>query len=644
MKKIWLAASLCCCLAIPAFSQTLFTYGAHKVTADEFLRAFNKNNNPGGNRARAMREYLDLYIISRLKVQDAYDNGYDALPQVNDEIQNLRNQVIENYMSDPQAIDRLSKEAFGRSLKDIHTAHIFIAFNPGDTASVRQKLDAAWKALEKGVDFASVAQQYSDDPFVKDNKGDLGYLTVFSLPYDLENVLYATKPGTYSRAYRSRAGYHILKNLGERKALGKIKIQQILLASPPGTSEAGQQQAARLADSLYQRILAGDDFGRLASLFSNDYISAASNGNLPDIGVGQYEPTFEKLIWSLPHDSAVSKPFLSSHGYHIVKRIALKPVITNPDDSANKEALKQKVQADDRWKTARDFIYQRIKSKGAFSFFPYPEAGLWAWSDSLMDRKPMTAAERNAMNAQTPLFRIGATSYTVSDWINYAQGNRYLPGSATRRDYSSILDDFIKINMYQHYRNHLEDFNDEFRVQMSEFRDGNLFFEAMQQRVWNKAQADSAALLALYEKDRARYNWKPSAEAVIFYCIDEPLARSLADQVRKNPGNWRRMMDSLVERASADSGRFEWPQLPGLGNATPVPGMVISPVVNESEGTASFAYVLKVHPQPETRSFEDAKGLVINDYQALLEEEWIKELKQKYPVKIDQQILAKIAK
>ncbi|MEI9946933.1 MAG: hypothetical protein WDN26_22275 [Chitinophagaceae bacterium] len=35
---------------------------------------------------------------------------------------------------------------------------------------------------------------------------------------------------------------------------------------------------------------------------------------------------------------------------------------------------------------------------------------------------------------------------------------------------------------------------------MSEFKDGNLFFEVMQQEVWNKASADSAALLSLYHK------------------------------------------------------------------------------------------------------------------------------------------------
>ena len=81
--------------------------------------------------------------------------------------------------------------------------------------------------------------------------------------------------------------------------------------------------------------------------------------------------------------------------------------------------------------------------------------------------------------------------------------------------------------MYQYYRIHLEDFNDDFRNQMNEFSDGNLFFEIMQQEVWNKAQNDSAALQALYEKNKNKYIWKQSADAVIFFCSDEATAKKL---------------------------------------------------------------------------------------------------------------------
>ena len=85
--------------------------------------------------------------------------------------------------------------------------------------------------------------------------------------------------------------------------------------------------------------------------------------------------------------------------------------------------------------------------------------------------------------------------------------------------------------MYQYYRDHLEDFNEEFRNQMNEFKEGNLFFEIMQREVWNKTQSDSVALRDLYEKNKNKYNWKESADAIIFFAADET---TLPNLLQKN--------------------------------------------------------------------------------------------------------------
>ncbi|MEO5562513.1 MAG: peptidylprolyl isomerase [Chitinophagaceae bacterium] len=642
MKKNWLAAIIVCCIAFPAFSQTLFTYGNNKADAAEFLRAFNKNNQqPTNSRAAALREYLDLYINSRLKIREAYDKGFDTLPNIKAEVENLRGQIIENYMSDPQANERLTKEAFLRSLKDIHVAHIFIADDPsGDTSIARRKLNDVLKRLAKGDDFLTVAQQLSDDPSAKENKGDLNYITVFILPYEFENIVYQTAPGKYSKPYRSKAGYHIFKNLGDRKALGKIKIQQLLIAIPPGSDEAGKKQAAKLADSLYQRVLAGSKIEDLASAFSNDMGSAIMNGNVPDVAVGQYDPVFEKAIWALPKDGAISKPFLTQHGYHIVKRIGLKPIVTNPADKANFEELKQKVLTDDRWKTAKDFIYTLVQP--GFKKLPYNEAVFWALSDSLLDFKPGGIGK--SMTTESPLFKIKDTTFKVSDWLIYAQMNRYKADRSGIKPNNTLMDEFEKATMYQYFRDHLEEYNADFRSQMSEFRDGNLFFEIMQQEVWNKAQADSTALVKLYEKNKNNYNWGASSEAVVFFCSDEAIAKSLSEQLKKTPSAWKKMSDALNEKVLADSGRYEWSQIPGLGKNTPRAGDITPVTVNTADNTASFAYIIKVFPQPAARSFNEAKGLVMNDYQTILEQEWIKKLRKKYPVVVDQKVLAQISK
>lgn len=647
MNKRWLVALLVLGTTLTASSQKLFTYGKYSATAQDFLRAYNKNNSqPAENKAKAMSDYLDLYINSRLKIQEAHVRRYDTLPQIKNEVENLRAQIIENYMSDPAAMNRLTKEAFQRSLKDIHVAHIFIAFKitagATDTIAASQKLKEVLTRLGRGEDFLKVAESVSDDPSAKTNKGDIGYITVLTLPYTFENIIYNTAPGNISKPFVSKTGYHIFKNLGERKAAGKIKIQQILLAFPPGADEATKKRTGLLADSLYKRVMAGDEFGSLATRFSNDYISAATGGNVPDIGVGQYDPDFEKMLWSLSKDEEVSKPFLTSHGYHIVKRISAKRVVTDPDDKAAMDELQQKIMYDDRWKTARDFIYDRVKKKPGFQKSNYSDAVLWALSDSLLDHKP--AGIGRAMNYKSPLFKIGDTTLTVMQWIAYAQAFRYKPDRTGFKPYPDLMDEFSKSAMYDYYRSHLEDFNDEFRIQMQEFRDGNLFFEIMQQEIWNRTQNDSLALLKLYEKNKAKYNWQPSADAIIFFCSDAGTSKTLYDQLKKDPATWKKAVEPLNEKVVADSSRYEWTQIPGLENTTPEAGTLTTQAVNPADNTASFAYIVKVYKESAPRSFNEAKGLVMNDYQAWLEEQWIMNLRKKYPVKIDKKVLADISK
>lgn len=631
---------------LTASSQTLFTYGSHKADAGEFLRAFNKNNQvPAGEKEKAVREYLDLYINSRLKIREAFDRGYDTLPHIKNEIESLRNQVIENYMSDPMAIDRLTKEAFMRSQKDIHAAHIFISFRNSngaeDRAAAKTRLAEVEKRLARKEDFMAIARLFSDDPSAKQNGGDMNYITVFTLPYEFENTIYGTAPGQYSKSYESKAGYHIFKNLGERKALGKVKVQQILLAFPPGIDEPGKKRIARTADSIYRRIQAGDDFGKLAAEFSNDYLSAATQGNIPDIAVGQFDPVFEKTAWSLKN-GAVSKPFATSHGYHIIKKISSTPIVTNVSDETTLKELGQKVRMDDRWQTAKDFIYESVKKNPGIKKAAYREEMLWALRDSLFDRRP--AGIGKDMNLQSALYTIGDTTIRVSDWFMYGQAHRHKADRSGPKPWPVLMEEFINHSLYQYYRTHLEDYNIEFRHQMQEFRDGNLFFEIMQREIWNKAQADSAALVSLYEKNSDHYKWQPSADAVIFFCANEAVAKTLREQLGRQPGSWKSVAASLSEKVVADSSRYEWPMIPGLGNDSPRAGTITAITENQSDKTASFAYIFRVYPQPETRSFNEAKGLVMNDYQELLEKEWIERLKKKYPVSIDEKVLDRVIK
>jgi peptidyl-prolyl cis-trans isomerase SurA len=53
---------------------------------------------------------------------------------------------------------------------------------------------------------------------------------------------------------------------------------------------------------------------------------------------------------------------------------------------------------------------------------------------------------------------------------------------------------------------------------------------------------------------------------------------------------------------------------------------------------------MKMYNTEDQRSYDEAKGLVINDYQLLLEERWINQLKKKYPVKVNEAVVKGMVK
>lgn len=641
MKK--LITAFCVLISFSLSAQTLFHYGNDSVSVKEFLRAYNKNKT-NTRSEKAFRDYLDLYIASRLKIKEAKERGYDTLPQMVSDLENLRQQILPNYLNDKEAVNKLVDEAFARSQKDIHLAHIFISFQQNgivDSVAALKKLAEVEEQLKSGANFSDVAKQYSDDPSAKENGGDLDWITVFTLPYELENLAYSTPVGKISSVHRSKAGYHIFKNLGERKDPGKIKAAQILIAFPPNADASVKAADKKLADSIYSRLLKGDDFATLAAKFSNDVVSAAANGQMQDIGVGEYGPVFENVVYTLPKNGAISKPFLTSHGYHIVKLIGKVPPISKTDSKAM-ETLRSKVEQSDRINTTKVLLANKILKDAGFKRANFTDAELWALSDSLLNYRA-TGVPVHLTNSSS-LFQVGNKDFSVANWINYAQTFRYKSDGSGMKSYPQLWNEFVQAMALDYYQTNLEKYSEEFRDQMNEFKDGNLFFEIMQREVWGPAQTDSVALVNYFEKNRSKYNWKPSVDAVIFYANDMATANTFRNEVKKSPATWRELADGYGEKIAADSSRFELAQIPNPAKRVLQPGTITTPLLNKADNTASFAYIIRNYNKTEPRSFADARGLVINDYQIELEKNWVDQLKKKYPVRINEKVWDELVK
>ncbi|MBQ5912604.1 MAG: peptidylprolyl isomerase [Bacteroidaceae bacterium] len=99
-----------------------------------------------------------------------------------------------------------------------------------------------------------------------------------------------------------------------------IRPAHILVMVSQKASPQEQEAKRQLADSIYNAIVQGEDFERLALEKSDDTQSAREGGALPWIGPGNTLQEFEDVAYSL-QVGEMSKPFLSPVGYHIIKML-----------------------------------------------------------------------------------------------------------------------------------------------------------------------------------------------------------------------------------------------------------------------------------------------------------------------------------
>ncbi|HEY8658986.1 MAG TPA: peptidylprolyl isomerase [Hanamia sp.] len=644
MKKL-LLLSLFFFLISSVYCQTLFTYGKHSVNANEFLRAYNKNKTATTDNDQALRDYLNLYINFKLKVQAAKDQHLDTLPALEADLQNFRSQIEENYLKDDKKVKQLDDEAFLRSQKDIHVLHFFIAANdqmtPADTAKYYKVISEVSQQLKlnKNSEKEILANVNKDGISVQEN--DLGFITVFTLPYEFENIVYGLKPGQSSNPYRTKKGWHIFKNLEERHAVGRTKIAQILFAVPAGFI-APRAQIKKLADSVYNLLKNGADFGTLAKEFSDDRMTYMNGGFLPEFGVAKYDPGFEKMAFSLGKDNEISKPFETEFGYHIIKRISASPVPSDESDETFMFNLKQQVLKDSRIETAKQNFIKEILPETGYKKYKINESDLWKVTDtSLLANRNITSGN---LNEKTNLFSYNNDAKVkVSDWILYLRNNNKTQPGLMHESYKKLFPDFIAASAIENFRNRLQYFNPEFKNQIQEFKDGNMLFEIMQRKVWGKASADSVGLRKYYNQHTDKYWWNASADAIIFSCTNENIAKNSIEQLDKGK-SWKDVMNENPSQVQADSGRYEVTQIPVNNKINFTPGLITQPVVNKNDGTAVFTIILKLYTDHQPRNFEDARGLVINDYQNFLEEKWIEQLKKLYPVKVNEKVFQTLLK
>ena len=381
MKKTFLSIVLmgASLLGFAQEDKVLMTINGEPIMASEFLYIYEKNNQETSLEKKSMQEYLDLFINFKLKVTEAIAQGVDTTQEFKDELKGYRAQATPKYLQDNDAIDSLVLLSYNRMANIRKASHIAVqcpmdadsATLAAATAKINELRQRVTVGLPKEVkkgrkkitvqeveDFTEVAIAYSDDPAVKQSKGELGWIQPFRYVYSLEDAVYTTPVGEISEVFRSPFGLHIAKIESER-AFEEVHAAHIMKMTPSGDLQ--RLAAAKLKmDSIYQLAIQDTvDFAALAQANSEDRGSAVRGGDLGWFGRGAMVQPFEDITFGLK-EGEVSEPFQTRFGIHISKLYGKRGI--QPLDSMRSQLLRQ-VQRDQRMQIANESFINKTRAE-----------------------------------------------------------------------------------------------------------------------------------------------------------------------------------------------------------------------------------------------------------------------------------------
>jgi peptidyl-prolyl cis-trans isomerase SurA len=638
-RIVFYLLALTCCMQGSLEAQTLFSYGPYKVDKQEFLWAFHKNNPhlSGNAEAQAIQSYLALFINYKLKVLAARNAKLDSAADFKRDVHAFEVELGTQTMRKLEGIGALSREALVRGQTDIEIAQVYVGItNPPDTLTPFHRINEALGELRGGASFEGIARTFGTNPALKTSGGYTGFVTVFSLPYAAENIVYNLSDGAFSGIYRSRSGYHIFKRLSGRPNPGFLKAAQILIAFSPKANPQDKADALQRADLIYDSLAKGAPFDSLVRRYSNDKMTYYNYGILPDFTTGDFDPAFETAAFALSKDGYVSKPVETSYGYHIIKRKGWLPPLKDSLDNQRWFAFQQRVFYSDRMDYGKDQFAASVLPLLKYRSLDQDTAWLFRTSDTML-RTHLGETYIKKIQ-ERPLFSFGVKVYTSSDWYRYLLYRRTDPRSAVV-DFPKEFNAFLHSSALDYFSGNLDRYDTEYHYQVKEFSEGSLLFAIMQQQIWNRATSDTADLRKWFVSHRDKFYLHSSADVIAFSYSDTALGNAFRRRLAQDPSQWRIWLNSF-QGVNADSARFELNAL-SLDSSRVQNGLITDPGF-QPDNNWHFYYVIRTYPSSPASDYEEVKGLVLGDYQAYLEKQWLASLRKKYPVTINQAVLQQI--
>ncbi len=606
---------------------TLFTVAGNQVTTDEFSYLFRKNHPKKEDHTEVkVNEYLDLLITFKTKVAEASARGYDTTRTFRKEFATYRSELRKPYISDDDVLNQLTRQAYERMTLEVRASHVLVSVKsdapPADTLAAFQRIMKLRERIMAGEDFTSLARTSSEDPTARANGGDLGYFTVLQMVYPFEEAAYNLKTGEVSTPVRTRFGYHLIRVTDRRLARGEVEVSHIILR----TGTADDKRVKTKIFEIYNQLQGGRSWDELCKEYSDDQSTKNTGGRLRPFGIGALAgvPEFENVAFSLHTSGDISDPFQSAYGWHIVRLERRIPV---PPFETAQESLRKRISRDDRYKIAEErAVNQRLKSHGFVEQFDVKSQLLLLADTSLQSGRWHFRGSRELL-PQT-LFMMGARPYTVSQFVSFVLEEQQPQTNAPAAIMDQLIRKFARDRMEMLEEEELLKTKSEYRNLVNEYREGILLFTIMEKEVWNRASDDTVGLRNFYNTNRTKYAAGDRVRATIFSTNDSVFFQDIKSRIASG--------DTISQDQARAFRSVQGPRNFAAGESKAVDRVPKTLGIHPVRVDNNFCLVQVSSLVPAgVRGLDEIRAQAISDYQDYLEKKWVKELRTKYPVRMN---------
>lgn len=639
---------LSCSIAYGQSDPILMKINGNKITKSDFEYAYKKANNEASE-DQSVDQFLESFINYKLKVEEAKSLELNKDEIFLKEYSRYLEQSQSPYITDSISPEIVARKIYDRLGQNVQMSQLFVAFPtedilPKDTLKTYNKIVSIRESAIKGDDkeFEELVIKFSDDSVSRKSSipGYLGWKTALMLDPEVEEAMYSTELDSISQPIRTNRGYYLIKVFNRRQDLGQINLSHIFFPYPYENSNTAQKDSVRSqAQKVYEELLSGANFAQAATQYSLDQPTASRGGALGWFGVSNpLPPLFEEPLFSLK-EGEISQPLEMDYGFHIFKIVNKRYQL--PWENLKEQIIKA-ISQDNRNEQIKELKREKLKKEFPYSLndSAYNQletiAGTYHIADSIF-------FEKIAPLNDLLLLSTGNKEYKVIDFVHFLAENPNTNFALSTDILSHKVNDFILQKLQEEQKASLDEKYPEFHHLTTEYYDGILLFDVMNQEIWTKAQNDTKALQQLFTDNPSKYQWEtPRYKGYVIHAKDKSTLKKVKELIKRYP-NQDTLGQILIQELNSDSIKNIYIEkgLWGKGENGFIDRTIFKTKNNrEIIGYPEFVISGKLINSPET--FEDVRGLLISEYQTILEKEWIESLRKKYKVEINDDVLKSI--